>query len=62
MYVHDLHNDLILPVVKVGFDCAHDDEGKVCIGDTLLQMYIPKHINPMSNRHNIVYTCKTCNS
>ena len=32
----------------------------MCIGDTSLRNYMPKHINPTINRNKITCRCETC--
>ena len=58
--VRDMHNDLTLPVSHGGFHCDRNEYGKVCIGDTSLRMYRPKHIKLMRNSNNITYGRKIC--
>ena len=42
---HEMHNDLLLPVYQGIFYGSRNKDGRVCIGDTYLKKYIPKHIN-----------------
>ena len=40
-----MHNDLLLTVYQGIFYGSRNKDGRVCIGDTYLKKYIPKHIN-----------------
>ena len=60
IYVCVLHSDLILPVTKVGFIGACDNEGKVFIGGTSLRKYTLKQIKSTVNRNNISRACEKC--
>ena len=51
---------MILPTYQGGFFGARTVDGKVCVGDTSLSKYIPKHIKPTINRNKIKYGWKTC--
>ena len=58
--VHYLYNDISLSVSQGGFHCAINENGRVCIGDNSLRKYMPKHINPTSNRNNKLCWYETC--
>ena len=58
--VRDLQNYMILPIFQGGFFGAITVDGKLCIGDNSLRMYIPKYRKPTSNRNKIKCVCKTC--
>ena len=58
--VHELHNDLLLPVSKGGFSGARGKEGREWIGNTSLIKYTPKHIKQAINTNNITCGCEAC--
>ena len=52
-------NDLIYQCLKVDLVNSSED-GRVCIDDTSLIKYVPKHINPNIRRNPITRRCQTC--
>ena len=50
---------MILPSYEGGFSGAITIDGNICIGDTLLRKYMPKYMEPMSNRNKVICRCKT---
>ena len=58
--VHEIHNDIILPVFQGGFHGGTNMYERVYIGDTYLIKYMPKHIKPMSNINRITCGYETC--
>ena len=55
-----MHNDNILPVSQGEIYGARNKYGRVCIGNTSLIKYTPKHTNTTIKRNRIACGCETC--
>ena len=58
--VCNLHDDTVLSVSRSEFHRASDEGGRLYIGSNLLTKYIPKHINPTTNRDKTSCGCEAC--
>ena len=56
----ELHADILKAPQKGGFKMARDSEGKVIIGQSMLQKLMPPYIKPMSMQHSVVCGCEVC--
>jgi hypothetical protein len=56
----ELHADLLKSPQEGGFEMANDSEGKVTIGQSMLQKLKTPYIKPMSMQHRVVCGCETC--
>ena len=55
-----LHNDLIKSPQDRGFTPTRDESGKVVISDTVLRLYRPEELQPMTKRHKQMSACEAC--
>ena len=60
IYLHELQNDLILPIGQCGFISTSDDEDIVYIGDNSLQKYMSKHVKSTRNINKTTCVYETC--
>ena len=59
--IAELHNAMIAdPVNNGGFAGARDQDGKVCISDTMLRNLLPRNLKQMTNSHKQLCGCETC--
>ena len=58
--LRELHADILKSPQEGGFEMAKDSEGKVIIGQSMLQKLMPPYIKPMSMQRRVVCGCETC--